>query len=182
MPDYRRIFIEGGTYAFTVVTHHRQPLFLDSTNLDILFTAIQKTQQLYPFDQIAYCILPDHIHCIWTLPIGDSNYPIRWKLIKSKFSKLYQDTYGLCQSSIKSRIKRGEVAIWQRRFWEHTIKDDDDLYNHINYIHYNPIKHGYVDNPIEWKWSSYSKFEMDGYYPDPWKEFSKIDVKRDYGE
>jgi len=182
MPEYRRIFIEGGTYAFTVVTYKRQPLFIDSATRELIFTAIQKTQYLYPFEQIAYCILPDHIHCIWTLPEGDFNYPIRWKFLKSKFSKLYQGVYGPYPPSNRSRINRGEVAIWQRRFWEHTIKDDEDLYNHINYIHFNPIKHGYIDDPQDWEWSSYRKYELEGYYTDPWKEFSKIEEKRDYGE
>jgi putative transposase len=182
MPEYRRVFIEGGTYAFTVVTHRRQPLFNDPVSREILFNSIQRIQYLYPFEQIAYCLLPDHIHCIWTLPAGDSDYPIRWKLIKCKFSRLYQDIYGPRPSLNRSKIKRGEVAIWQRRFWEHTIKDDNDLYNHINYIHFNPIKHGFVDNPHNWEWSSYIKYELEGYYPDPWHEFSKIDDKRDYGE
>jgi putative transposase len=182
MPEYRRIFIEGGTYAFTVVTYKRRPLFSDSTSREILFKAIQKTQHQYPFEQIAYCLLPDHIHCIWTLPPGDTDYPIRWKLIKCKFSILYQEIHGARPPSNRSRINRGEVAIWQRRYWEHSIRDDTDLSNNINYIHFNPIKHGYVADPQDWKWSSFMKYESEGYYPDPWHEFSKIDTKMDYGE
>jgi putative transposase len=107
---------------------------------------------------------------------------MRWKLIKCKFSKFFQYQFGHVASTNESRNKRGEVAVWQRRYWEHTILDDDDLYNHIDYIHYNPVKHGLVEDMIDWQWSSYHQYESEGYYPDPWHEFPKMDDKDVYGE
>ena len=154
MPEYRRVHIEGGTYFFTAVTYKRRPLFADQITRDLYFSAIRNIQVNHPFNQIAYCILPDHIHCIWTLPNNDYNYSMRWKLIKCKFSKFFQYQFGHVASTNESRNKRGEVAVWQRRYWEHTIFDDDDLYNHIDYIHYNPVKHKYVSDPYEWPWTS----------------------------
>jgi putative transposase len=182
MPEYQRIFIDGGTYFFTVVTYERRPLFENQIARDLYFSSISHIQYKHPFEQIAYCILPDHIHCIWALPINDHDYSIRWKLVKCKFSRLYQYQFGPLISANESRNKRGEVGLWQRRFWEHTIRDDADLYNHSDYIHYNPVKHGLVEDVVNWKWSSYHQYESDGYYPDPYQIFSKLDGKKDYGE
>ena len=111
--------------------------------------------QRHPFSTDAICLLPDHIHCVWTLPEADQNYSTRWKEIKRRFTNGYLDEIGPVEIRNQSREKRGEASIWQRRFWEHTIRDQEDLDRHINYIHYNPVKHGLVQRVRDWQWSSF---------------------------
>ena len=168
MPNYHRFRVEGGTYFFTVVTYHRRPILTTETARNILHTAWMDTQQRFPFDTIAVCLLPDHIHCIWKLPEDDSNYSTRWNMIKGLFSKQYIKVAGRLDELNPLQIKRREAAIWQRRFWEHTILDDDDLDAHIDYIHYNPVKHEYVDKAVDWKWSSFHRFVNEGVYDVDW--------------
>jgi putative transposase len=158
--DYRRIYNPGGTYFFTVVTHLRRKIFDHPSAVELLRNAFQYVQQNHPFKVISHVILPDHIHMIWTLPRGDSNYPARWRLIKGKFSRDFPSDFLEIPMS-DSRLARGESSIWQRRYWEHTIRDECDLENHINYIHINPVKHGYVIDPFQWELSSIRKFETD---------------------
>lgn len=145
MPEYRRNRIEGGTYFFTVVTYQRRPILTNSSAREILHYAWLDTKQRFPFETLAICLLPDHLHCIWKMPEGDANYSTRWKEIKGLFTKRYLQEIGPGEERNASRIKRNEAAIWQRRFWEHTIEDEDDLETHVDYIHYNPIKHGFVE-------------------------------------
>ena len=114
------------------------------------------------------CLLPDHLHCIWTLPESDSNYSVRWKEIKRVFTRGYPAQIGSGEARNPSREKRGEAAIWQRRFWEHTIRDEVDLARHIDYVHFNPVKHGLVEDTADWPWSSFHRFARTGYYPDNW--------------
>lgn len=168
MPEYRRIKLEGGTYFFTVVTYHRCPILIDATAREIFHTAWDDTRVRFPFETIAVCLLPDHLHCIWKLPDGDANYAIRWSLIKGLFSKEYQQKIGPGEERNASRINRKEAAIWQRRFWEHTIDGERDLENHFDYIHYNPIKHGLVDRAVDWKWSSFHRYVREGIYDRNW--------------
>jgi putative transposase len=108
--------------------------------------------------------LPDHMHCLWTLPEGDRNFPGRWWAIKTEFSK------SLPQTEYRSpvRIRRGERGIWQRRYWEHTIRDDSDYAAHIDYIHFNPVKHGLVESPADWSFSSFRRCMAAGLYPTEW--------------
>jgi putative transposase len=138
MPEYRRFRVEGGIYFFTVVTYHRRPILVDPTARRLLHTAWEDTKCRFPFDTIAICLLPDHIHCIWKLPEGDANYSIRWKEIKYQFTVAYLTEVGPDAERNESRQKRQEAAIWQRRFWEHTIESEEDFENHFDYIHYNP--------------------------------------------
>ena len=168
MSDYIRSKIEGGTYFFTVVTFNRMPIFNNSFARKWLKTAFQKIQQKYPFKIIAICLLPEHLHCIWQLPKNDKDYSIRWKGIKGLFTKYYLLNGGKQGNRNKSRIEKREAAVWQRRYWEHTIIDEDDLLNHIDYIHFNPVKHGYVNHPGKWPWTSFHKFTQLGYYEDFW--------------
>ncbi len=158
--DFRRNYVPGGTYFFTVVTHLRRKIFDNPQAVDILRNAFYYVQQNHPFKVVSHVILPDHIHMIWTLPEGDANYPTRWRLIKGKFSRDYPTDF-LDIPMSESRVSRGESPLWQRRYWEHTIRDERDLENHINYIHINPVKHGYVDDPFQWELSSIRKFYSD---------------------
>ena len=170
MPEYRRVRIEGGTYFFTVVTYQRRHILTDLPARKLLHDAWLDTQHRFPFETVAVCLLPDHLHCIWKLPQDDANYSIRWKEIKRLFTKSYLKEIGNCgEERNSSRIKRKEATIWQRRFWEHTIMDEDDLNNHVDYIHYNPIKHGYVARAADWPWSTFHRYVKEGVYDEDWQ-------------
>ena len=114
------------------------------------------------------CLLPEHLHCIWSLPEGDAAYPVRWKEIKRLFTKAYLARVGPGEERNESRLKQGEAAIWQRRYWEHMIRDEDDLRRHEDYIHYNPVKHGLVQQVADWRWSSFHRYVCMGYYEPDW--------------
>ena len=183
MPDYHRIFIPGGTFYFTVVTYHRQPIFSNPDAPRLFRKSVRAVMEKHPFCEVAYCILPDHIHTIWTLPEYDSDYPIRWRAIKGNFSRWYQESFGVVVVHNESHQKREEAAIWQRRYWEHLIRDDLDFDNHMNYIHFNPVKHGLVTRPRDWNNSSFSFQVRDGYYPPDWGEKMAPKIPdKEYGE
>jgi len=168
MPEYRRSREEGGIYFFTVVTYHRLPILTDTTTRNILHSAWLDTKQRHPFETLAVCLLPDHLHCLWKLPEGDANYSQRWNEIKGLFTKEYLRNVGIGETPNESRQKHREAAIWQRRFWEHTILDQNDLELHLDYIHYNPIKHGYVKQASAWQWSSFHRYVKIGLYNADW--------------
>lgn len=170
MSDYRRSFIEGGTYFFTLVTYQRQPIFADSLSQSLLQSVWVNVKSRFPFTTDALCILPDHLHCILTLPSGDANYPIRLREIKRRFTRAYLSQNKETYARNSSHLARGEATIWQRRYWEHTIQDEDDFKHHLNYIHYNPVKHGYVTRVSDWQWSSFHQYVEKGYYEKEWGE------------
>jgi len=158
MSQYQRVFIPGGTFFFTVVTHRRKPIFNNEDNIQLLREAMRKVKLTRPFDIDAIVILPDHLHCIWQLPENDSDYSGRWREIKKSVSK----------HITHKKNSRNERDVWQRRFWEHVIRDDQDWRNHMDYIHYNPVKHGYVKSPIDWQWSSFKTAVSKGLYDEYW--------------
>lgn len=162
MGDYRRAYQQGGCYFFTQVTYQRQPIFSDVQNVEKLKSAFRAVMQVRPFTIEAIVILPDHLHCIWQLPAGDDNFSERWRQIKRHFS-LHFDA---------PKNTRGEKLIWQRRFWEHVIRDELDWNNHFDYIHYNPVKHGYVLRPADWAHSSFAKAVAKGWCMPDWGESS----------
>jgi putative transposase len=162
---YRRIYVKGGTYFFTVVTYQRVKLFTNQINMELLNDAFDYVHNRHPFNIIAQVILPDHIHTIWELPEGDSDYPTRWYLCKSYFSRNFNR---LSSKPASFRASKGERTVWQRRYWEHTIKNDKDLDNHIDYIHFNPVHHGLVEMPAEWIYSSFDRFVQEGRYDADW--------------
>jgi putative transposase len=170
--EYRRVYIKGGTYFFTLVTYHRIPIFSTQKSIEILNDAFHYTNDRMPFEIVASAILPDHMHFIWTLADESFDYSTRWRLIKSHFTRHWCKGQTFCGSA--SRIKKGERDVWQRRFWEHFIRDDFDLTRHIEYIHYNPVNHGYVKSPSDWQYSSFSKYVQDGLYPQDWGEVEKV--------
>ncbi len=177
MPEYNRYYRQGGTYFFTAVSYRRRCIFNNERAISLLWNCFKTTIKLYRFSVNAVVILPDHIHTIWTLPENDSDFSTRWKIIKSDFSRQYKkiDTGYLP----KSLIRKGEVGIWQRRFWEHLIRDQEDFNKHCDYIHYNPVKHGLVKKPAEWKYSSFDNYVKHGYYDQYWgisKEKDLIDM------
>lgn len=168
MPEYRRTLIEGGTYFFTVVTYNRLPILTMTKARELLRSAWTNVQERFPFTNVATCLLPEHIHCIWTLPEGDANYSIRWKEIKRLFTRDYLEQIGPGEAKNPSRLARGEAAIWQRRFWEHWIRNENDLRRHLDYLHFNPVKHGMVERVYDWPWSSFHRYVRMGYYEKEW--------------
>lgn len=130
--------------------------------------AWKDTQRRFPFETIAICLLPDHLHCIWKLPGFDSNYSIRWKEIKYRFTVGFLKEIGPGGERNESRQNRQEAAIWQRRFWEHTIDGEEDFENHFDYIHYNAVKHGLVERAVDWKWSSFHRYVREEIYDANW--------------
>ena len=169
MPNYRRSQVRGGTFFFTVVTYSRLPLFKNINNIRIIRKIISDVSDELQFEEIACVVLHDHIHSVWQLPEDDDNFSKRWGIIKSRFTR-----------HLRSNGYEGQV--WQNRFWEHTIKNADDLTAHIDYIHYNPLKHGYVDNVIDWPYSSFKRYVDTGYYSSDWGRDVAINDRGEFGE
>ena len=153
MPNYRRMYVPGGTYFFTIVTYQRQPIFANPDNIFFLRKTVATVKSEMPFTIFGAVVLPDHLHFIWQLPLGDSAYSKRIGKIKVLFTQSLTEKSK--QENSISRIKHRESNIWQRRFWEHTIRDEEDLENYLNYIHYNPVKHNLVSCPHLWQYSSF---------------------------
>ncbi len=161
----------GATYFFTVnLLDRNSNLLID--HIDTLRQAVARVRTLMPFHIDAWVVLPDHLHCIWTLPEQDGNFPKRWQAIKMGFSR--KITLGETLSA--SRQKRGERGIWQRRFWEHTIRNDCDYAAHMDYVHFNPVKHGYVEQTADWKFSSFHRAIRQGLYPQTWMPSDDTEV------
>jgi putative transposase len=160
---YRRADVMGGTYFFTVnLAERKRTLLVD--RIDVLRTVMRKVKAMHPFHIDAMVVLPDHLHAMWTLPEGDADYPTRWALIKAGFSRhLPKD-----ERRNPSRIAKGERGIWQRRYWEHVIRDERDYARHVDYIHYNPVKHGYVNRVADWPHSTFQRDVERGLYPLNW--------------
>ncbi len=177
MPNYVRVR-EGSTYFFTVVAYARQPILCLTESRRVLREVITEIKVSHPFEIKAWVLLPDHLHCIWELPDGDSNYSIRWGLIKAGYTKRMKDFMEVTKPSV-SRLRHREGTVWQRRFWEHRIRDKDDYAAHCDYIHYNPVKHDLVNSPKDWEFSSFNKFCKEGVYPEGWGsdgcEFHEVD-------
>ena len=163
MPDYRRARVPGGTYFFTVnLLDRRQDTLV--RHIDLLRAAVRETRGGKPFHIDAWVVLPDHLHCMWTLPPGDDDFSNRWKAIKIRF------VHGLPRTERRSavRISHGERGIWQRRFWEHMIRDDVDYVRHMDYIHFNPVKHGHARVVSDWPHSTFHHCVRAGLYPRDW--------------
>ena len=139
MSDYRRNYVPGGTYFFTCVTHCRCPILTTDLGRKCLREAVLKVQADHPFDIVAIVLLPEHWHTIWTLPQHDARYPLRWMRIKEEFTEAWLRAGELPQSL--SRKKHRQRGIWHKRYWEHTVSDEDDLKRCLDYIHWNPCKH-----------------------------------------
>ncbi len=164
MPDYRRIYQTGATWFFTVNLAERKGNHLLVDKIDVLREAFSKVKTKHPFRIDAIVVLPEHLHCLMTLPIGDADYSTRWGLIKGNFPR------GIATGEriSTSRVQRGERGLWQRRFWDHLIRDDRDYHRHIDYIHWNPVKHGWVRNVVDWPHSSFHNFVRQGMCPANW--------------
>jgi putative transposase len=160
---YRRVKIAGASYFFTVNLANRQSDLL-VRQIAVLRDVIRIVKRAHPFVIEAMVVLPEHLHAIWRLPEGDADYPMRWSLIKSGFSRQLEKT----EFIRVSRLSKRERGIWQRRYWEHQIRDEWDFERHVDYIHYNPVKHGYVKRPIDWSFSTLHRYVQTGVLPENW--------------
>jgi len=163
---YRRDYTAGATYFFTLATQGRTPWFGSAERVANLRSAFRAERKRRPFEIDAIVILPDHLHAIWTLPAGDSDYSIRWRNIKRAFTDTVLPEQRPAVPA--SRAHKGEQAIWQRRFWEHRIRDETDFARHVDYIHYNPVKHGHVTRPADWPHGSIHRYIRAGILPADW--------------
>jgi putative transposase len=170
MTDYRRNRVPGAAYFFTVNLQDRGSELLVK-HIEILRNAVRQTKLKLPFHIDAWVVLPEHLHAIWTLPEGDDDFSSRWQAIKMAFSR--KIPAGEYRSA--SRAGRRERGIWQRRFWEHTIRDVQDYAAHMDYIHFNPVKHGLVTRPADWPYSSFHQAVSKGLYPPEWGKPETVD-------
>ncbi len=175
MVNYLRNYVPGGSYFFTVTLHDRRSDYL-IRYVDLLRQSIRDIRAKKPFEIDAIVILPEHLHTIWQLPENDSDFSGRWKAIKSKFTRLVKQYDA---SLVPNR--KGEYDLWQKRFWEHTIQNQIDYQRHVDYIHYNPIKHGMVKQLNDWPYSSFHQFVRQGILSADWGN-EVIDDGEKYGE
>jgi putative transposase len=167
MSNYRRSH-EGSIYFFTVVTHRRRPILTTPLGRGILREAIRSVRAERPFSILAIVLLPDHLHTIWQLPSQDVDYSTRWRRIKSLFTRNWIAGGGTSVDISSSRTSRQEKGVWQRRFYEHTCRDSEDLKRCLDYLHANPLKHGLVSRAVDWPWSSFHRYVRRGEYPATW--------------
>ena len=164
MPDYRRAWHPGGTYFFTVNLLQRQANDLLTGHIDALRESVISVRRRHPFSIHGWVVLPDHLHCVIELPSNDADFATRWRLIKMGFSKALPPL----ERRSRVRINRGERGIWQRRYWEHLIRDEADFRAHMDYVHINPVKHGLVERVRDWPHSTFHRLAERGVYPPDW--------------
>ncbi|MBI3772666.1 MAG: transposase [Gammaproteobacteria bacterium] len=180
MSHYRRSHIPGTTYFFTVNTYRRQRILTHPEVIDALRSTFRSVREQYPFCIDALVILPDHLHTLWTLPPGDADYTIRWSLIKRQVSQASRHLVTHEQNN--SQRKRREIGFWQRRYWEHQIRDDIDFARHVDYAHYNPVKHGLVERVCDWPHSTFHRYVRLGMCALDWGGGDAIVAKGGFGE
>lgn len=168
MSEYRRALVKGGCYFFTVVTKDRRPVLVREDVRPALRTSIQKVRNRFPFSIEGWVLLPDHLHCLWTLPTGDHDFAKRWSLIKRYTSQQLAGIPGLRTKKSNSETNRRETGLWQRRFWEHLILDEADYRNHMDYMHWNPVKHGLTTVAAAWPFSTFHRLVAQSVYPATW--------------
>ena len=175
MVIYRRNRVAGGTYFFTVTLRNRKSSVLVDW-IDDFRDCVRDVLREKPFQIDAWVVLPEHLHAIWTLPTDDDNYSERWKLIKGRFTRR------LLKAGLPiKKNQRGEYDLWQGRFWEHTIRDETDFAHHVDYIHYNPVKHNWVERVRDWPYSTFHRYVEAGIYPANWGE-DFVEPVDDHGE
>jgi putative transposase len=182
MANYRRAKVAGGIYFFTVVTHRRKRFLCSENVRSALRDGVQATRMVYPFDIDAWVLLPDHLHCVWTLPPDDANFGIRWAMIKRFVSKRCGPDLNRDEWMNESKRIRKESAIWQRRFWEHMIRDERDFEKHVEYIHYNPVKHNWVPRAVDWPYSTFHRYVRKGLYSNDWGGGDIVAADQNFGE
>lgn len=157
MPNYRRARVAGGTYFFTVVARERRPLLTNEPVRRALREAIARVRAAQPFRADAWVLLPDHIHCLWTLPPDDADFSSRWSAMKR-----------LTSQAVAAGDAGRKSGLWQDRFWEHLVRDDADFARHADYIHWNPVRHGHAARAADWPYSTFRRWCEKGIYPEDW--------------
>jgi len=175
MPSYRRAFIPGGTWFFMANLLERHGNDLLVREIELLRSIVRRVRDKHPFHIDAWVVLPEHLHCIWTLPPGDSDFSTRWRFIKSGFSRALPKTER--RSAVRSAA--GERGIWQRHYWEHLIRDEADYRRHVDYVHVNPLKHGHVIQVRDWPYSTFHRYVAARIYPMDWCGDVNADVEGD---
>jgi len=165
---YRRYYVAGGTYFFTVVTYQRRPILTTDLARRCLREAIREVQAKWPWKVLAMVLLPDHLHSIWVLPPGDARYSARWQQIKQRFTVGFLSSGGSEGRVSSSRHRHGERGVWQRRFWEHTCRDEEELKQCVDYLHWNPIKHHLTERVVDYRWSTFHRLVRLGEYETAW--------------
>jgi putative transposase len=168
MPNYQRAYMPGGTYFFTVVTEQRQRILTHPDIRQALRHAINVVRKDMPFQIHGWVLLPDHLHAIWTLPKDDADFSKRWRLIKGSVTQACGDTYLRTDYLNQRLVDKHCGTIWQHRFWEHLIRDEKDFRQHLDYLHFNPLKHQLVEKIADWPWSSFHRYVKEGIYPQDW--------------
>ena len=183
MASNHRNRVKGGTYFFTVTLADRRSTLL-TDHIDLLRDAFRTIQRQRPFEIVAMVVLPDHLHTVWTLPKGDDDYAERWRAIKSRYTRAVRKVHELRKASSGLHTdKRGEYRLWQRGYWEHTIRDENDLAQHVDYIHFNPVKHGLVKQVLDWPHSSFQRYVHRGRLNTDWIGNQALrEDGADYGE
>ena len=174
MPNYIRADAAGATFFFTLTLEDRGARYLVDHVAD-LRACMKAVKERHPFDIEAMVVLPEHIHALWRLPVDDGDYSTRWMLIKQAFTRRLVEAGVLPDEANAPRGRRGERTVWQKRFWEHQIRDDDDFARHVDYIHFNPVKHGWVLRARDWPYSSLHRFVREGKLPEDWGIGSAIE-------
>ena len=182
MSHFRRANTRGATYFFTVVTYRRRAFLCDGDVRIALRSAINKVRSQHPFTIDACVLLPDHIHAIWTLPPNDADFAKRWQLIKHYVTQSCGARLHKTEWMTASKTKHRESTLWQRRYWEHQIKDEQDLQRHIDYIHYNPVKHGLVAQVKDWPYSTFHRYVQRNIYPEHWGNGVNVNESGVFGE
>ncbi len=154
MPNYRRYYIPDSIIFITSVTKDRKPYLKSREDIKLFFYTLREVQKIHPFNLQAYVVLPEHFHWLIRLESTQSNFSVIMKSVKMNFTRNYKDAHQI----------KDNLSLWQRGFWDHVIRDENDLSTHLDYIHWNPIKHGYVTKPEQWENSSYSFWVRSGYY------------------
>ncbi len=175
MPNYRRNFVPGGSYFFTLVADRRAPILCSDLARQALRQVLILARHRWPFQIDAIVLLPDHLHTIWTLPPDDARFPLRWAWIKKEFTKRWLLAGGPEQPRTEGRRRDGRRGVLQPKYWEHTLRDDHDFERHMDYIHFNPVRHGLVRCPREWPYSSFHRWVKCHVYPEDWACSNRVE-------
>jgi putative transposase len=176
MSNYRRPMVTGGTFFFTVVSYHRRPNLTLPFARRALHDALALTRSERPFEIVAMVLLPDHLHAVWTLPEGDADFSTRWKVAKARVTVALSERDLAPRGQTPSRCRRHERDVWQRRFWDHAIRDDEDFRRHVDYIHWNPVKHGLVSRVKDWPHSTFHRYVRQGVYSEDWGSVEPLNI------
>jgi len=179
MSNYRRWYVPGGIGFFTLATYGRRPIFACEDARRILGEAFRSIRDELPYETIAMVLLHDHLHAVWKLPNGDDDYSTRWKRIKREFTVNWLDSGGVEAKTTAAQERRGSRGVWQKRFYEHQVDSEEELERECDYIHYNPVKHGYVSAPAEWPYSTFHRFVAAGEYGPDWGR-THLDIELEF--